>query len=152
MLEGDGPPVQRVDLLGLHAGDRGRLVLGVAGCDRDLGALGSLARADELGDVLRKRLGSEWSLAEHDLADGLVDDLVEARHVGALLLVAEIDEALEAGEVELLADAHDLLDAGDADARERDRHAGGALLDIVAGAAGRRRQGIGLCRLHLGQA
>ena len=123
VLEGHGAAEQRVDLLRLDARDGRRLVLGVARGDRDLGARGLLALAHELGDVLRERLGAERRLAEHDLADRLVDDLLEARHVRALLLAAEIDEALQAREEQLVADAHDLLDAGDADAREADRNA-----------------------------
>ncbi len=41
---------------------------------------------------------------EHDLADRLVDDLLEARHVRALLVGAEVDEALEPREEQLVAD------------------------------------------------
>ncbi len=44
----------------------------------------------------------ERRLAEHDLADRVVDDLLEARHVRALLVRAEVDEALELGVEELL--------------------------------------------------
>ena len=44
--------------------------------------------AHELGDVLGECLGLERRLAEHDLADRLVDDLLEARHVRALLVGA----------------------------------------------------------------
>ena len=73
--------------------------------------------------MLRELLGLEAALAEDDLADRVVDDLLEARHVRALLLRAEVDEALELGVVELLgagrADADDLLDVRHADARER---------------------------------
>ena len=133
VLEGDRAAVQRVDLLGLHAGHRRGLVLGVARRDRHLGALGALARAHELGDVLGERLGAERRLAEHDLADRLVDDLLEARHVRALLAAVEIDEAVEAREEQLLADPHHLLDAGDADAREAER-------DRRERAPGRRRR------------
>ena len=134
VLEGDGAAVQRVDLLRLHARHRRRLVLGVARRDRHLGARGALARAHELGDVLGERLGPERRLAQHDLADRLVDDLLEARHVRALLVAVEVDEAVEAREEQLVADAHDLLDAGDADAREPDGDAGRPCLDVVAGA------------------
>ena len=133
VLEGDGAPVQRVDLLRLHARDGRGLVLGVARGDRDLGALGALARAHELGDVLGERLGAERRLAEHDLADRLVDDLLEARHVRALLVAAEIHEAVQPREEQLVADAHDLLHARDAHAREADR-------DARARAPGRRRR------------
>ena len=67
----------------------------------------------------------------HDLADRLVDDLLEARHVRALLLAAQIDEALQAREEQLVADAHDLLDARHADAREPDRDRRRARLHVV---------------------
>ena len=60
-----------------------------------------LAVADERGDVGGERLGLE-GLGEHDLVDRLVDDLLEARHVRALLLGPEVDEALELGVEELL--------------------------------------------------
>ena len=87
--------VQRVDLLRRDARDRRRLVLRVAGGDRHLGRMRALALADLLGDVLGERLGAEGGLAEDHLADGVVDDLLEARHVRALLARAEVDEALE---------------------------------------------------------
>ena len=81
-----------------------------------------LSRAHELGDVLGQRLGLERRLAEDDLADRLVDDLLEPRHVRALLVASELDHALEARREQLLgavlADADHLLHAGDADARE----------------------------------
>jgi hypothetical protein len=47
--------------------------------------------------VLGQRLGPERGVAEDDLADRLVDHLLEARHVGALLVRSELDDALEAG-------------------------------------------------------
>ena len=94
-------------------------MLGIARRDRDLGARGVLALADLLGDAQRERLGAERLLAEDDLADDVVDRLLEPGHVRALLARAEIDEALHAREEEIVAHAHDLLDAGDADARER---------------------------------
>ena len=112
---GDGRAVQRVDLLRLDARHRRRLVLRVAGGDRHLGRLRVLALADLLGDVLGERLGAERALAEDHLADRVVDDLLEARHVRALLARPEIDEAFELGGEQLLdpvlADADDLLDA-----------------------------------------
>ena len=149
--EGHRAPVQRVDLLCLDARDGRRLVLGIARGDRHLGALGPLARAHELGDVLRERLGAERRLAEHDLADRLVDDLLEARHVRALLLAAEIDEALQAREEQLVADADDLLDARDADAREADGDTRGARLDVLADAVRDSRRDAGTDRLHVRQ-
>ena len=93
---GHGGAEQRVDLLREDARHRRRLVLGVARLDVHLGAAGALAVADLLGDVLRQRLGAEARLAEDDLADRVVDDLLEARHVRALLARAEVDEAVEA--------------------------------------------------------
>ena len=131
--ERDRAPVEGVDLLGLHPGHGRRLVLGVAGRDGHFRARGSLALADELGDVLGERLGTERGLAEDDLADGRVDDLFEARHVGALLDRAEVHVAVEAREEELFADAHDLLHAGDPDAGEPDRDRGGARLHVPSG-------------------
>ena len=92
-------------------------MLGVAGGDRDLGAVCALAGANDLSHVLGERLGAERRLAEHDLAYGFVDNLLEARHVRALLVAAEVDEALQARVEELVVDADDLLDAGHADAR-----------------------------------
>ena len=124
MLEGNGAAVQCVDLLGLHAGYRRGLVLGVARRDRHLRALRPLARAHELGDVLGEGLGAERRLAQHDLADRLVDDLIEARHVRALLVRLKVDEAVQAREKQLVADAHDLLDAAHPDAREAHRDPG----------------------------
>ena len=70
------------------------LVLGVARMDRDLGAQAALALADALGDVGCERLGLE-GLADHDVFDRLVHDLLEARHVNARLLRVEVDVALE---------------------------------------------------------
>ena len=129
--------VQRVDLLRRDARDRRRLVLRVARGDRDLGGLRVLALADLLGDVLGERLGAEAGLAEDHLADRVVDDLLEARHVRALLARAEVDEALELRVEQLLdpvlADADDLLDAGDADARERQREVRNLGLDVLDG-------------------
>jgi hypothetical protein len=131
--------VQRVDLLRQDPGDRRWLVLGVAGGDRHLGTLGLLALAHELGDARGDGLGLEARLAEHDLADDLVDDLLEARHMRALLLRPEVDEALQAGREQLLlavlADADDLLDLRDPDARQADAQARYFSLDVgVAGA------------------
>ena len=78
-------------------------------------------------------------LAEDDLVDRLVDDLLEARHVDAGLLRVEVDEALELGVEEAarrppsaLGDADHLLDAGDADPREADLGRRGGGLDVGA--------------------
>ena len=134
VLERDGAAEQRVDLLRLDPGDRRGLVLRVARGDRHLRALGTLALTHQLRYRAGQRLGPERRLTEHDLADRLVDDLVEARHVCALLFAAQIDEAVQPRVEQLLADAHDLLDVGDADARKRDRNRRRACLDVVAGA------------------
>ena len=119
-----GDAEQRVDLLREDARLGRRLVLRIAGLDVHLGAAGALPVADLLGDVLGERLGAQGGLAEHHLADRVVDDLLEARHVRALLLRAEIDEAVQPRRVELLGavglDPDDLLDVRDAHARERD--------------------------------
>jgi hypothetical protein len=84
--------------------------------------------------VLGELLGLEARLTEHDLADDVVDDLLEARHVRALLPGPQVDEAIELGVVELLgsglADADDLLDVGDAHARERDVDGGRRGLNV----------------------
>ena len=100
-----GDAVQRVDLLRLDAAHGRRLVLRVARGDRDLGAPRALAVAHPLGDVLGQRLGPERALAEDDLADRVVDDLLEARHVRALLARPEVDEALQPGREQLLGPA-----------------------------------------------
>src|SRR3712207_7701962 len=44
------------------------------------------------------------ALADDDLADDGVDDLLEARHVRASLGPSELDEAVELGVIELLGD------------------------------------------------
>ena len=134
-LAGHGDAEQRVDLLREDAGHGRRLVLRVAGLDVDLGAARALAVADLLGDVLGERLGAQRGLAEHHLADRVVDDLLEARHVRALLLRAEIDEAVEPRGVQLLGavglDPDDLLDVRHAHARERDGERRGLRLDVL---------------------
>jgi hypothetical protein len=102
--------------------------------DRHLGAGPVLAVADALCDVRRERLRLE-RLAEDDLVDRLVDDLLEARHVRALLARSEVDEALELGVEELFLtggpDPHDLLDAGHADPRQAHVGAGPPGLDVL---------------------
>ena len=107
-------------------------MLGIARRDRDLRALRSLAGAHQLGDVLSERLRPERRLTEDHLADRLVDDLLKARHVRALLVAVEIDEALQPRKEQLVADAHHLLDARHPDAREPHRHSRRARLDVIA--------------------
>ena len=124
--------MQRVDLLRRHPRDGRRLVLGVARSDRDLSALGALAFADELGDVLCERLRPKRGLAQNDMTDRLVDDLVETRHVRSLLLVAEIHEAIQVREVQLVLDPHHLLHARHAHAREPYGDRRLARLDVLA--------------------
>ena len=92
-----GGAAQRVDLLGGQAGRGGRHGLRVAGGDRHLGAKAALLLADLLRDPRRELLGAE-GLAQHDLVDRLVDDLLEARHVHPRLVRVEVHGALELGE------------------------------------------------------
>ncbi len=149
MLVGDGSAQERVDLLGTHSRDGCGLVLGVARRDRDFGAQGVLAGAHEFGDVLGQRLRPKRGLAEDDLADRLVDDLLEPRHMGALLAGAQVHEARQAREEQLIANANDLLDARHPHARQADRDRGRPRLNIVAKGM-RRRQRVDLPgRLHL---
>ena len=83
-------------------------------CFVDLGPACALAVAHLLGDVLGKRLRAQGRLAENDLADSVVDDLFEARHVRALLVGSQIHEAVELRRVQLFGavrlDPDDLLD------------------------------------------
>ena len=134
-LAGHGDAVQRVDLLREDAAVRRRLVLGVARLEVHLGAARALAVAHLLGDVLGQRLGAERALAEDHLADRVVDDLLEARHVRALLARAEVDEAVELGGEQRLVsarvDADDLLDVRHAHARERDVQRRDLVLDVL---------------------
>jgi hypothetical protein len=117
-------------------------VFWIAGGDRHLRAQHVLTLADLDGDPLGELLGLEAALAEHHLADDVVDDLLEARHVRALLLRSEVDEAVELRVIELLgtagADADDLLDVRHADARQRHRDRRGRRLHI--GGPGERRR------------
>jgi hypothetical protein len=141
-LARDRRAVQGVDLLRLDARHGGRLVLRVAGGDRHLGAERVLALAHPPRDALGELLGLEAGLVDDHLADDVVDDLLEARHVRALLLRTEIHEAFEVRGEQLgvavgLPDADHLLDAGDADAGERDVDGGGRRLDVgLAGESG----------------
>ena len=116
-------PDQRDHLLGGQPRHRRQAAHRPAGRDAHLGphgllALDDLAR-DHLGDLLH-----DPGLAEHDVADRLVEDLGEARHVDALLPAGEVDRALDLGGHHRLgvaaADPDRLLHAGDAGARERE--------------------------------
>jgi len=124
-------------------------VLGEPRSDRHLRAAGPLALADEPCDVLRQGLGLERRLAEHNLSDRLVDDLLEARHVRALLVGAELDDALEPRREQLhapvwtsvaartvLAQPDHLLDPGHADLREAELERGRPCLDVHGGCVG----------------
>jgi len=88
-------------------------------------------------DVLGERLGLERRLVEDHLANRVVDDLLEARHVRALLAGAEVDEALQLGVEELLApvlpNPDDLLHPGDPDSGQRDVHGGQLRLHVRRG-------------------
>ena len=96
-LGDDRRSAQRVDLLGREARGGGRDRLRIAGGDRHLGAEAVLLLANLLGDLGGELLGAQ-RLAEDDVVDRLVDDLLEARHVDAGLARVEVDEALELGE------------------------------------------------------
>lgn len=95
VLEVDGRSVERVHLLGCDA-----VVLGAPRSDGHLCTQGVLALTDAIGDVPGQLLGAQGNLAQDDLADDLVDGLLEAGHVRALLLGAQVDEAVEAGRVQ----------------------------------------------------
>ena len=125
---------QRVDLLGGDARHRRRLVLRIARGDRHLRAPRTLTLAHLRGHVLGQLLGLEAALAQHHFADDVVDDLLEARHVRALLVRAEVDEAVQLGVIELLgarrADADDLLNVRHPRARQRDLDRRGRRLHV----------------------
>ena len=120
---GHGDADQPVHLLGGDVGDRGALLHRVAGVDRDLAAQRPLALHDPLGDVLRQHLDPE-GLADHHLVDRLVDRLLEARHVDALLVRPEVAEAgdirVEQPLVAVVADPDRLRRPGDPGAGEAD--------------------------------
>ena len=143
VLGGDRGAQQRVHLLGLDARLGCRLVLGIAGGDRDLGEPRVLALAHALGDVLGERLGLERRLSEDDLADDVVDDLLEARHVRALLVVPRSTKQSSVRVVELLgsvvADPDDLLDVRHADPRERNLERRALRLDVGLAEGGLRQ-------------
>ena len=98
---------------------------------------GVLAVTDLLGDVGGERLGAEGGLAEHDLADRVVDNFLEPAHVRTLLVRAEVDEAVQTGVKQLFsavcADADDLLDVGYTHARERERERRSLALNVLEG-------------------
>ena len=86
--------------------------------------------------MLGERLCAKRGLAEDDLADRLVDDLLEAGHVGTLLETAEVDEAVQACMEELVPDPDDLLDAPDADPGQAHGDSRRAGLDVDVAAHG----------------
>ena len=69
-------------------------MLGITRSDVHLGAQAFLALADQRGDVCSERLGLERLVQDH-VFDRLVDGLLEARHVRALLKRVQVDEALD---------------------------------------------------------
>ena len=85
-------------------------------------------------DVLGERLDQE-RLADHDLVDGLPEDLREARHVDALLGGIEVDGARDLGRegllVPLVPDPDRLLDARHAGPGQADPHLGRRGLQIT---------------------
>jgi hypothetical protein len=101
-------------------------VLGEASLHADLRAACVLAGSHELRDLLGELLDLERGLAQHNLADRVVDGLFEARHVRTLLVRSQIDDAFKARREQLLAavvtDPDHLLDAGHADAGEAQLH------------------------------
>src|SRR2546421_6975621 len=96
-LGDDRGSIQGVDLLGAKARYRRRDRLGIARGNRHLRAQAFLLLANPAGDVGGQLLGAQ-GLAQHDLVDGAVDHLLEARHVDAGLAWVEVDEALQLGE------------------------------------------------------
>ena len=89
-----GDADQRDHLLRRQAGDRRAPAHRPAGGDPHLGAQRRLALDDVPRDHLCDLL-DDPRLAEHGVADRLVEDLGEARHVDALLAAGEVDGALD---------------------------------------------------------
>ena len=136
---GRGDADQAVHLLGGDVGDGGALLDRIAGADGHLAAQRPLALDDGAGDPLGQRLHPQ-GLADDDLVDGLVDRLLEARHVDALLVRAQVAEARDLGVEEplvaLVADPDRLGGAGHAGP---ERLIGGrrtGLLEVLDDAAG----------------
>jgi hypothetical protein len=101
----------------------------------NLGAQRILAFTHELRDVRGERLRLE-RLVEHDMLDRVVDRLLEARHVRALLLRIEIDEALELRGEELGrrafgTNSYNLFDASYPNARKAQVSCGTSRLDVL---------------------
>ena len=112
---------QRDHLLRRQARHRRHPAHRPAGGDPHLGADGALA----LDDVPRDHLGDlldDAGLAEHGVADRLVEHLGKARHVDALLPPGQVDGALDLGghhRLQVAApDPDRLVDTGHARARE----------------------------------
>ena len=126
-------PDERDHLLRRELADGCRPADRPARCDSRFGAKRALAADDVLRDVLGQRLDVQRFSADNGL-DRLLEELGEARHVDALLLVREVDRALDLGRhhglVAFVADAHRLLDAGHAGAGERQPHVGSRGLEI----------------------
>ena len=132
-LDADHPPCpvlrrrgdadQRHHLLRRQPGDRRHPSHRPASRDPNLGSDGALALDDVAGDHLRDLL-HDPCLAEHDVADRLVEHLGEARHVDALLPAREVDGALDLGRHHRLgvaaANANCLLNPGHTGPRKRE--------------------------------
>ena len=77
------------------------------------------------------------ALAEDDLADGVVDNLLEPAHVRTLLVRAEVDEAVQFRVEQLFSavvgEADDLLDVGYTHAREGERERRSLALNVLEG-------------------
>src|SRR3954451_570427 len=93
---GGGDPHESDELLRAESSYRSQPLDRVARGDLHLGAEGMLSLDDVARDALREVL-DEQLLVDHDLVDGLLEDLGEARHVDAFLGWIEIDEALDVG-------------------------------------------------------
>ena len=126
-------PDERDHLLRREPADRRRPAHGPLGRDPRLGTQRALPADDVACDVLRERFDVQRLGPDHSL-DRLLEQLGEAGHVDALLLVREVDGALDLGRhhrlVALVPDPDRLLDARDAGARQRQPHLGRGRLEI----------------------
>ena len=84
-----------------------------------------------------QRLRAERRTAEDNLADGVVDNLLEPAHVRTLLVQTEVDEAVQFCVEQLFSavagEADDLLDVGYTHAREGERERRSLALNVLEG-------------------